>query len=60
MNKTIHYEIVDQVGIFTIDNGKQNVMSTSMYEPFYQNLCAFLEDDEVKIGILRGSQGRYF
>ena len=60
MNKTIHYEIVDQVGIFTIDNGKQNVMSTSMYEPFYQNLCAFLEDDEVKIGILRGSQGRSF
>jgi hypothetical protein len=34
MSKTIHYEIVDQVGVFTIDNGKQNVMSTAMYEPF--------------------------
>ena len=60
MNKTIHYKIVDQVGVFTIDNGKQNVMSTVMYEPFYRDLCAFLENDEVKVGILRGSEGRSF
>jgi len=60
MNKTIHYEIVDEVGIFTMDNGKQNVMSTSMYEPFYRKLCAFLDNPEVKVGILRGSEGRSF
>jgi enoyl-CoA hydratase/carnithine racemase len=60
MNKTIHYEIVDQVGVFTIDNGKQNVMSTAMYEPFYRDLRAFLDNDEVKVAILRGSEGRSF
>ncbi len=60
MNKIIHYEVIDQVGIFTIDNGKQNVMSTAMYEPFYHDLCNFLGNDEVKVGILRGSEGRSF
>jgi enoyl-CoA hydratase/carnithine racemase len=60
MNQTIQYEIIDQVGVFTIDNGKQNVMATSMYEPFYRDLCAFLDNPEVKVGVLRGSEGRSF
>ena len=56
----ITYEIKDQIGIFTIDNGKVNALTFDMHEQLYSYLPKFLNDSTIKVGILKGSEGKCF
>ena len=56
----ITYEIKDQIGIFTIDNGKVNALTFDMHEQLYSYLGQFLNDSTIKVGILKGSEGKCF
>ena len=56
----ITYEIKDQIGIFTIDNGKVNALTYEMHEQLYSHLHQFLDDNSIKVGILKGSEGKCF
>jgi enoyl-CoA hydratase/carnithine racemase len=56
----VHYEKRDGVAVFLIDNGKLNVMRPEFYETWYRDVCDFLEDDTLKVGVLMGAGGRPF
>ena len=57
---TITYEKQGHVGIFTIDNGKVNALTFAMHEQLYSHLNEFLNDTTIKVGILKGSEGKCF
>ena len=57
---TIHYEKQNEIGIFTIDNGKVNVINVEMHKQICLRLYDFLYDDEVKVGIMKGADGKCF
>ncbi len=57
---TIHYAIDAGVATFTIDSGKHNFMTVSMYEAMTGHIAAFDADDSVSVGILTGSAGNSF
>jgi len=57
---TIFYEKQGNIGIFTIDNGKVNAITFDMHAQMYSHLNNFLNDDEIKVGILKGSEGKCF
>ena len=57
---TITYEKQGHIGIFTIDNGKVNVLTFAMHKQLYSHLNDFLNDDNIKVGILKGSEGKCF
>jgi len=56
----ITYEKQGNIGVFTIDNGKVNAITFDMHAQLYSYLKDFLNDDEVKVGILKGSEGKCF
>ncbi len=56
----ITYDARDEIGVFTIDNGKVNAITFEMHEQLYAHLKDFLKDDSVKVGILTGSKGKCF
>ena len=56
----INYEVKNEIGIFTIDNGKVNAITHEMHQELYLNLKDFLSDDSVKVAILSGSKGKCF
>ena len=56
----IHYEKQDHVAVFTIDNGRHNVLTPVMHRTLYQHLKEFLIDPEVRVGILKGRDGGSF
>ena len=56
----INYEVKNEIGIFTIDNGKVNAITHEMHEELYLHLKDFLSDDSVKVAILSGSKGKCF
>jgi enoyl-CoA hydratase/carnithine racemase len=57
---TITYEKQGHIGVFTIDNGKVNALTFAMHEQLYSHLNQFLNDDNIKVGILKGSEGKCF
>ena len=57
---TITYEKQGHIGIFTIDNGKVNALTFAMHEQLYSHLNQFLNDSTIKVGILKGSEGKCF
>ena len=57
---TIAYEKQGHIGIFTIDNGKVNALTFAMHEQLYSHLDQFLNDSTIKVGILKGSEGKCF
>jgi len=56
----IHYEKADHVAVFTIDNGKHNVLTPTMHRELYQRLQEFVIDPDVHVGILKGRDGGSF
>jgi len=56
----ISYEVSDSIAIFTIDNGKVNVFTEEMHRQLYSHLTNFMDDDSIKVGILKGSNGKCF
>jgi enoyl-CoA hydratase/carnithine racemase len=57
---TITYEKKGHIGIFTIDNGKVNALTFAMHDQLYSHLDEFLNDSTIKVGILKGSEGKCF
>ena len=57
---TIHYEKINHIGLFTIDNGDLNVLTPAMHKTLYQRLVEFLADPDVHVGILKGRDGGSF
>jgi len=56
----IHYENNGAVARFTIDNGRLNIMSGEMYEELFFALSEFLSDQNLKVGIISGSESGNF
>ncbi len=56
----IRYEIIDRVGVFTIDNGPLSILTPSLHKRLYQLLQEFLIDPDVAVGVLMGSEGNSF
>jgi enoyl-CoA hydratase/carnithine racemase len=56
----IHYETCGPVAHFVIDNGKVNVFNPEMHRQLYDALIAFNCDPEIRVGIMRGSDGKSF
>jgi enoyl-CoA hydratase/carnithine racemase len=52
---TIEYRVEGGVGIFTIDNGRLNVFTMAMHEQLHRDYLKFLNDDQVKVGIIVGA-----
>jgi enoyl-CoA hydratase/carnithine racemase len=57
---TITYEKQGHIGVFTIDHGKVNALTFEMHEQLHSHLVQFLNDDTVKVGIHKGSEGKCF
>jgi enoyl-CoA hydratase/carnithine racemase len=57
---TIRYETRDEVGVFTIDNGKLNLVTVEMHKQLCLRLYDFLYDDSIKVGIMIGATDRCF
>lgn len=57
---SVHYEKDGAVARFTFDNGKLNVLNVEMHKQLCEYLSDFLMDDDLKVGILAGAQGRSF
>lgn len=56
----IHFEKQDHIGIFTIDNGKLNVLTPPMHKALYEHLKEFVADPDIHVGILKGRDGGSF
>ena len=56
----ITYEVENEIGFFTIDNGKVNAITQEMHEQLFKHLKDFLDDNSIKVGILSGSEGKCF
>jgi enoyl-CoA hydratase/carnithine racemase len=56
----IHYEKINHVGVFTIDNGSLNILTPDLHKQLYALLKEFLIDADVHVGILMGSEGNSF
>ncbi|UVO26830.1 enoyl-CoA hydratase [Bradyrhizobium arachidis] len=53
--------VSDGVGVITFNNpGKRNAMSLEMWEGFGQALTSLLDDDAVRVVVLRGAGGKAF
>lgn len=57
---TIHYETHDEVGVFTIDNDRLNLITVEMHKQLCMRLYDFLYDDCIKVGILIGANDKCF
>ncbi len=57
---TVHYETDDAVLRLTIDNGRHNLLTGEMYRQLCEMVTRFLNDDTLKVAILRGSAGNSF
>ena len=57
---TIRYEIRDEVGVFTIDNGRLNLITVEMHKQLCMGLYDFLYNDDIKVGIMIGANNRCF
>jgi enoyl-CoA hydratase/carnithine racemase len=57
---TIRYETRDEVGVFTIDNGKLNLVTVEMHKQLCLRLYDFLYDNSIKVGIMIGADDRCF
>lgn len=51
----VHYETTGSIARFTIDNGRLNIMSGDMYEELFIALSKFVADEDLKVGIIGGS-----
>lgn len=56
----IHYEKQGAVAIFTIDNGKLDVLTPALHKELYDHLQAFVIDPDIRVGILKGRDGASF
>lgn len=56
----IHYDIDGSVARFTIDNGRLNIMTGEMYEQLFVALSRFIADENLKVGIICGSDAGNF
>lgn len=52
----VHYDIDGAIARFTIDNDRLNIMSGDMYEQLFVSLSEFLANDDVKVGLISGSE----
>lgn len=57
---SVHYDIDGPVARFTIDNGRLNIMSGDMYQELFVALHEFIADDNLKVGIISGSESGNF
>ena len=57
---TVHYQTEGAVARFTIDNGRLNIMSGNMYEELFFALSEFLADENLKVGVISGSESGNF
>lgn len=55
----IEYTVKDHIATFTIDNGRLNLLTMAMHEKLYRYFLKFLEDDNVKVGILVGKGANF-
>lgn len=56
----IRYEKTGPIAVFTIDNGKHNVLTPAMHRELYQRLREFVIDPDIHVGILKGRDGGSF
>ncbi len=56
----VHYEKDGAVARMTFDNGKLNILDIQMHKELFEHLSDFLMDDELKVAILSGAEGRSF
>ena len=56
----IHYEKRGHIAHITIDNGRLNLMQPGLHREMFGHLEEFIADDEVRVGILAGAEGRSF
>ncbi len=56
----VHYERRGHTAVFTLDNGKVNALTPPMHKELYRHLQDFLQDRELRVGILTGSEGKCF
>lgn len=52
---SITYKQADGVGVFTIENGRLNILTMDMHEQLYRAYLKFLHDDSVKVGVIVGA-----
>lgn len=56
----LRYDKTDAIATFTIDNGKVNVFTPAMHKELFEALTDFNRDPAIRVGILRGSEGKSF
>ena len=57
---TVHYETSGAVLRLTIDNGRHNLLTGGMYQQLCEMFTNFMNDGNLKVAILRGSEGNSF
>ncbi len=56
----VRYDTNGAIARFTIDNGRLNIMSGDMYEELFFGLSRFIADENLKVGIISGSDSGNF
>lgn len=56
---SVQYEIIDNVAVFSFDNGELNVVTMAMWKQFYHHFLSFQQNDNVSVGVLCG-KGKNF
>ena len=56
----VHYERRGPIATFTFDHGKVNALTPQMHKELYHHLQEFLRDQELRVGILTGAEGKCF
>ena len=51
---SIQYEKLDDVAVFSFDNGELNVVTMAMWKQFYHYFLDFQQDDNITVGLITG------
>lgn len=55
----VKYELIDNVAVFTIENGRLNIFTMAMHEQLYRSYLKFLDDDNAKVAVITGAGSNF-